>query len=81
MPDHPQGWDTCLLDVSTWAFVQAMLEAGEFPDTDELLAFLEKPWKWAPVQEQWVMLGRPGPDDATWQEWLDYLIERVGGPT
>lgn len=30
--------------------------------SDDVLRFMEKPWKWSDEREQWISLGRPDPE-------------------
>lgn len=41
------------------AFATILTDAGEFPEAEDLLRFIEKPWKWTPEYEAWVRQGRP----------------------
>jgi hypothetical protein len=77
MATVPQGkWSGPLFDNQTWDFVQAMLAAGDFSQSGDLMDFIEKPQKWNPEYDRWVELGRPNEDAETFQDFIDYLVER-----
>jgi hypothetical protein len=40
------------------AFAAALVAAGEM-DVKDLLAMLDRPWRWTPEYERWVAKGRP----------------------
>jgi hypothetical protein len=48
-------------------FGRAMAKVDSW-DANEVLDFMEKPWKWEPEFKDWNARGRPrGPDDDGWE--------------
>jgi hypothetical protein len=71
---------TLVMGNKTYEWLQAMVAAGEFPGTSDLMEFLEKPWHWNDEYEAWVSFGHPQEDDqVNFKRFTDYLVERVGG--
>jgi hypothetical protein len=70
---------TLVMGNRTYEWLQAMIAAGEFPDTSDLMEFLEKPWHWNDEYAAWESFGRPNEEDQlNFKRFTDYLVERYG---
>lgn len=45
------------------ALGSALVLAGYLSTAEETLDYFTKPWKFEPLHEAWLALGRPGPED------------------
>lgn len=43
-----------------------LVEADWLSTAEEVVDFLEKPWKWANERESWIGAGRPTSEDPGW---------------
>lgn len=50
--------------------LNCIVDGGE---GDDLLDFLEKPWKWEVDRDLWIGAGRPTRDDPGWALFVDHL--------
>lgn len=54
-------------------FAETLMELGEVNTAEQMLAFVEKPWKYNEAHDAWVREGRPlGPEDPEgWEPFTD----------
>lgn len=53
-------------------------DALEFPTGEDLLEFIEKPWKWTDDFELWEQFDKPRAGDPKWEDFMDALMELRG---
>lgn len=44
-----------------------LIEAGYFSTPEDMLDYIEKPWKWSGERDLWVAAGRPSSSDPGWE--------------
>lgn len=54
--EHTEDWFMTHTEIV--AFARSLVASGEF-DTEALLGYFEKPWKWSAEHEIWCKAGRP----------------------
>jgi hypothetical protein len=64
--------------IAVMALAGALVRADHFDTAEDLLYFLEKPWKYTPEHELWVDCGRPDLDEDGWPEFLRKLEKLAG---
>lgn len=56
-----------------------LIDAGYFSAPEDMLDYIEKPWKWSDVRELWIAAGRPSSSDDGWELFAARLdaLERI----
>jgi hypothetical protein len=58
------------------SFADALDEANEWDDVEELLYYIEKPFKWNTEHEKWEEFGNPYSEDEGWTDFKAALDAR-----